>query len=99
MYKGVTVETVHFAHICIIPAKSGETIDLCDEIDEHVKEILAEYYSENQCDEDHVRIDPEFRCNALTEVGLCGSSLDGVQSVAVGLAKWVENHPNLKLIG
>lgn len=91
---GVSIETVHFAHICI-NVQSHVAVNEADFpqiIDEKMQDILADY------DPDCVDIDPELCCNALTEVGLRGNNVNAVVSAANALAEWVSTHPKLDLV-
>lgn len=100
MNKGVTITTVHYAHLCIVPIteKSRNELELSDDIDTYLSELLEKYKCENS-NSASVESDDELRCHMLTEVGLKGSSLDDVTAVANDLAEWVNQHPHLELVG
>lgn len=100
MGKGISVETIHFAHIDIVPSRSGralDILDLSDNLNKDVGDILSEYHHRHQCSDSDVEVDPEFCCNILTEVGLRGGSLAHVKAVAAQISEKAENDPNLQL--
>jgi hypothetical protein len=96
--KGVSISTVHHAHICIVMAKDYPDTENYDEIDDLVKSILCNYQVDDTMDIPNVDIDPEFRCNALTEVGLYGHDLSKVTEAAHAIAKAIQAHPNYILV-
>jgi Holliday junction resolvasome RuvABC endonuclease subunit len=91
---GIFVETVHFAHISINVQShvSVNSENFPEIINEKMQEILDEYKPER------VAVDPEFCCNALTEMGLVGNNLGDVIAAANKLAEWVESHPKLEMV-
>mgnify|MGYP001311105022 CR=1 FL=1 len=98
--KGVTITTVHFAHLCIVPidSKTRDELELSGEIDAHLNELLEKYTSEPSSPSG-VEPDDQFRCHLLTEVGLKGTNLDDLTAVVNALAEWVNQHPHLELVG
>lgn len=92
--RGVSIETVHRAHIDITYANHYE-YTMCDpvndELNAFVRSELAKYSS-------GVSEDPDFRCNALTEIGLIGSDIAKVTEVANAIADYAMNHPHLDIV-
>ena len=68
--------TIHYAHVCLTVTDSSEGVDVQDLLNELVNKVLEKY------DECEVQIDGEFRCNVLTEVGLCGECKKSVIAAA-----------------
>lgn len=95
----IHIETRHFAHIRIVPRKDARKDHpyLVDEIIAKQNELIKEHAVTRPDGSQSVQEDTEFCCMIETEVGLVGSSLIHVATVANALADWAENHPNLEL--
>lgn len=94
-----TLSTIHYAHICIISRDSDSYDQALDMIDETTKNIINKLGKPGeQGAVDTVEVDPDFRCHALTEVGLRGSCRDTVTAAAKELVSWVKTRSEMKLI-
>ena len=87
--KGITLETIHYAHIRI--TTRGSKAESYYEGEEIEAIIDNEGYIPN------VGINPEFCCNALTEVGLYGHDWMAVKKAAFEIARVIDTHPLYKL--
>jgi hypothetical protein len=96
--KGVSISTTHNAHICITVAKGRSSHANYDEVDSLAKEIVSSLQVEDGMDIPNVDIDPEFCCNALTEVGLYGHDLSKVTEAATAIANAIEAHQDYILV-
>ena len=99
MREGVTISSMHYAHICIV-AKDGksEEEDILEEIDQKVRGLIRKYAIYDSTKDANVEEDPDFCCHLLSEVGLRGTDLKAVTAVTNELADWVDAHPRLKLV-
>lgn len=102
MHSSVLIQTIHHAHILIYPANGISDTDdkLRAKLDVKVNSIIHKQASKHpKTDQvmDPVELDPEFRCNLLTEVGLHGTSLEAVSAAANEIASWASLQKNLKL--
>ena len=95
---GICISTVHYAHICIIAEEGFDCYSDYDEINKLSEKVVSVFRVDTEGGIPNVDIDPEFRCNALTEVGLYGHDLLKVTSAAKAIAKEIEAHPNYKLV-
>jgi hypothetical protein len=96
--KGITLETIHYAHIRITTrgSKGGSYYEV-EEIEAITHPILNELYIEGEGRIPNVGINPEFCCNALTEVGLYGHDWLTVKKAAFEIARVIDTHPLYKL--
>lgn len=102
MHSSVLVQTIHYAHILIYPANGLSDTDekLRAKLDAKVNSIIhnqAAKHGKTDQIMDSVELDPEFRCNMLTEVGLYGTSLEAVSAAANEIATWASSQKKLKL--
>ena len=96
--KGITLETIHYAHIRITTrgSKAGSYSEV-EEIEAITHPILNELYIDSGSGIPNVGINPEFCCNALTEVGLYGHNRWSVLEAALKIARVIDTHPLYKL--
>ena len=93
MIKGISIITKHYAHLNIHyngNERFGNGIEDVEQITTKVLEVF---------DNCKVSIDTEFKCNALTEVGLIGSCLESVKSAAILISRLVDEHETLEMLG
>lgn len=102
MHPSVLIQTIHHAHVPIYPVRGTSDTDeaLRKKLDTKVKNVVQKYAAKHTKTDhvmDPVDVDPEFRCNMLTEVGLYGTSLEAVTAAANEIATWATKQKNLRL--
>mgnify|MGYP003637084361 FL=1 len=96
--KGVSITTVHYAHIRItVQGRKKEDYYETEEVENIARDVVDSLYIEDAYPIPNVGVDPDFCCNALTEVGFYGNDLTAVSAAAFKLAREIELNPRYKL--
>lgn len=87
MNKSIIFETTHTASIAIryLPDLSREEENIADDL---ILDQLV-YFIADVGRDGSVTVNPDFRCNLLTEVGLIGTNIEDVEKVANMVIDWV----------
>lgn len=90
MHKSIIIDTKHTASLCILYSDSVQK-DRNKEViaDAAIQEALVDILSAPDLF-DTVYLDPDFRCNALTEIGLASQNIENLKKASTRIIEWVE---------